>query len=347
MIKHIFFFTLLIFSTIGFIYILKPFFEPILWAVTFTVLFAPIYKYFLKLFRGRNSLSSFATIIVFLLTVMIPASLISGAVINEGTQLYEKAAKGEIDFSKSIVWIENSQPKLVGFLTKIGINIEKLKAELSSSAVTASEWIVTNIFSIGQNTIAFTALFFLMLYLLFFFLKDGSNLIDLIVRILPIGDEAERHLLSKFAEVARATVKGTLVVGIIQGTLGGIMFAILGIESAVFWGVIMIVLSILPVVGSALVWFPASIILIANGYWAKAIILFMFGALVVGLIDNLLRPILVGRDTKMPDYLILLSTLGGLALFGLSGFVIGPIIAAFFMAVWVMFEVEYNPDSVK
>ncbi len=151
-----------------------------------------------------------------------------------------------------------------------------------------------------------------MLYLLFCFLRDGDKIVELIIRVLPIGDEAERHLLSKFAEVSRATIKGTLVVGVIQGTLGGIMFALLGIESAVFWGVVMIGLSILPAVGSALVWGPAALIFLANGHWIKALILFGVGALIIGMIDNVLRPILIGRDTKMPDYLILLSTLGGL-----------------------------------
>ncbi len=176
-------------------------------------------------------------------------------------------------------------------------------------------------------------------------LKDGEKLISILIRMLPIGDDAERHLLSKFAEVSRATIKGTLVVGIIQGALGGILFALLGIESAIFWGVVMIVLSILPAIGSALVWGPAAIIFLANEQWIKALILFIVGAAFIGVIDNVLRPILVGRDTKMPDYLILLSTLGGLGLFGLSGIVFGPIIAAFFLAIWTMFEYEYHPDS--
>ena len=160
--------------------------------------------------------------------------------------------------------------------------------------------------------------------------------------MLPLGDEREHFLLSKFAEVSRATIKGTLVVGIVQGTLGGIMFAILGIQSAIFWAVVMTILSVIPAVGSALIWIPAAIYLIANGMLIKGIVLIAFGALVIGMVDNILRPMLVGRDTKMPDYLILLSTLGGLAMIGISGFVLGPIIAAFFLAIWVMFEQEYN-----
>ena len=137
--------------------------------------------------------------------------------------------------------------------------------------------------------------------------------------------------------MGRATVKGTLIVGIVQGMLGGIMFSILGIQGAVFWGAVMIFFSILPAVGSALVWAPAAVVLAVKGAWIKAVVLTLFGVLVIGLIDNILRPLLVGRDTKMPDWLILLSTLGGLGVFGLSGFVIGPIIAAMFLSVWAMF----------
>ena len=184
-----------------------------------------------------------------------------------------------------------------------------------------------------------------MLYLLFFFLRDGRKLIDLIIQIFPLDDSQERFLLSKFAEVSRATIKGTLVVGMVQGTIGGITFAMLGIQSAVFWGVVMTLLSILPAIGSALVWLPAAVYLITNGMIAEGIILIAVGALVIGMVDNILRPILVGRDTKMPDYLILLSTLGGLAMIGISGFVLGPLIAAFFLAIWSMFAKQYNSDQ--
>ena len=171
-------------------------------------------------------------------------------------------------------------------------------------------------------------------------MRDGKQLLELIVHALPLGDSRERKLFKKFAEVSRATVKGTLIIGLTQGVLGGIMFAILGIQGAVFWGVVMAILSLLPVVGTALVWMPAALVLIASGDWQKGIVLIAFGVLVIGLIDNLLRPILVGRDTKMPDYLVLLSTLGGLTVFGVSGFVIGPVIAALFQSVWTMFQQE-------
>ena len=183
-------------------------------------------------------------------------------------------------------------------------------------------------------------MFFLMVYVLYFFLRDGEVLLDTLVHALPLGDDRERELFAKFAEVSRATVKGTLVIGLVQGTLGGMIFGLLGIQGAVFWGSVMVIMSLLPVVGASLVWLPAALIMAANGDYTKAGILIVFGVVVIGLVDNLLRPILVGRDTRMPDYLVLLSTLGGLTVFGASGFVIGPVIAALFLTVWVMFAKE-------
>jgi predicted PurR-regulated permease PerM len=185
-------------------------------------------------------------------------------------------------------------------------------------------------------------MFFLMLYLLFFVLRDGDELMEQIIHALPLGDDRERALFSKFAEMARATIKGTLAVGLVQGFIGGVMFWALGIEGAVFWGVVMVLLSVLPLVGAGLIWVPAAIFMLVGGAYLKAAIIIVVGVLVIGLVDNILRPVLVGRDTKLPDYLILLSTLGGLTMFGISGFVIGPIIASLFLAIWVMFRVEYG-----
>ena len=239
------------------------------------------------------------------------------------------------------------EPLVGDYLDRFGVDVQQVMDGLSSAAVAASRFIASQALVIGQNALRITALFFLMLYLLFFFLRDGGEMVEAIIRVLPLGDERERRLFDKFSEVARATIKGTLVVGFVQGFLGGLLFWILGIAAPVFWGVIMTVLSLLPAIGSALVWLPAAIILMATGSVLKGIILIAVGTLVIGLVDNLLRPLLVGRDTKMPDFLILLSTLGGITVFGISGFVIGPIIAAFFLVVWDMFRQEYAAQDAS
>ncbi len=167
----------------------------------------------------------------------------------------------------------------------------------------------------------------------------------MLIRALPLGDERERLLFAKFAEVTRATVKGNLLIAIIQGALGGLIFWILGITGALLWGVVMAVVSLIPAVGAALVWVPTAIYLAAVGEVASALILTTFGVVVIGLADNLLRPLLVGRDTKLPDYIVLLSTLGGIVMFGVNGFVMGPLVAALFIAFWGIFIREFSDGS--
>ncbi len=182
-----------------------------------------------------------------------------------------------------------------------------------------------------------------MLYVLFFFLRDGDRITRALIRVIPMGDRRERRLIETIAQVSRATVKGTAVVASIQGALGGIMFALLGIQDAIFWGVVMAVLSLIPAFGATLVWVPAAIIMFATGAVWKGVVIVLGGTLVIGLIDNLLRPILVGAETRLPDYVVLLATLGGVSVFGLAGFIAGPLIAAVFFVVWEMFADEYGP----
>ena len=345
MIQSSFFFALLIAASLAFLAVLAPFFEPILWATTLAILFQPIQRILLSKLGDRFTLAALCTLLIILITVIVPALFISVAVAREGVALYQAIASGEIDISGPLTWAQSMWPSLMERGEGLGINLEEIKQKLSASALQGSQWVASHLFTFGQNTLRFAIMFILMLYLLFFFLRDGKQIINTIIKVLPIGDERERHLLAKFAEVTRATIKGTLVVGMVQGILGGIAFALLGIESAVFWAVVMTLLSILPAVGAAIVWLPAAIYLIANGMLLQGLFLIAFGALVIGMVDNVLRPILVGRDTKMPDYLILLSTLGGLAMIGISGFVLGPVIAAFFLAIWAMFAEEYNTNE--
>lgn len=347
MIKNAFFFSLLIAASLAFIAMLTPFFEPILWSITLAILFQPVHKRLSAHFSQRQNLAAITTLLLIVVMVIAPSLFLFTTMAQEGLRLYQALASGDIDISQAINWIQTSVPSMTAFAENLGIDIEQSKQKLSASALASGQWFVAHLLTFGQNTMRFAMYFFLMLYLLFFFLRDGEKIIRTIIDVLPIGDQRERDLLNKFAEVSKATIKGTLVVGIIQGSLGGIMFAVLGIQSAVFWGVIMTLLSILPAIGSALVWVPAALYLVANGFILKGLIMILFGSFVIGMVDNILRPILVGRDTKMPDYLILLSTLGGLAMIGISGFVLGPVIAAFFLAIWTMFARDFNPDNAR
>ena len=375
---RIFFGILLIAVTVAFIWLIQRFLQPIFWAVALAIIFYPVNQKLLKLLGERRSLAAVLSVAIIVLVVVLPVSAIIGAMANEAAGLIQRitcdAADPDcdkVDLGAVVDWAERSAPLVTETAGRLGIRpdeIRNLTAQLSDSAVAVSQYLAARAVSLGQGTIRIVIYFFLMLYLLFFFLRDADKILDGLIRALPFGDERERHLLGRFAEVSRATIRGGLVVSTVQGIIGGILFTSVGIGAPVLWAVVMALLSIVPAVGTSLVWLPTGIILIVQGLtqtpidpglaqtsiepglvqtsiepvlvW-KGIIVIAVGALVIGLVDNMLRPILVGRDTKMPDYLILLSTLGGLLAFGLAGIVIGPIIAAFFLAVWGMAEDEY------
>jgi len=340
--QNVSFIGLLTLATLAFFGLLAEFVQPVFWAATLAILFHPIFVRCMRLTKQRNSLAAVITLIVICITVIIPFWFIATAVVSEASSLYNRVQSGAVNPARVLEWARSSFPLMNDALDRLGVTPEEIKTNLSSIAVTGSQFVGSLAITAGQNAVRFTVMFFLMLYVLYFFLRDGDYLLQQIIHALPLGDDRERALFAKFAEVSRATVKGTLVIGLIQGALGGIIFSILGIDNAVFWGAVMVIMSLLPVIGAGLVWGPAALFMLANGEYLDAGILLVFGVLVIGLVDNLLRPILVGRDTRMPDYLVLLSTLGGLTVFGASGFVIGPVIAALFLTLWVMFAREFN-----
>ena len=335
---HPFFLGLLATASISFIVLLIGFWKPIFWAAVIGILFRPIQARLTKWLGGRTSFAAVLTVILIFFTVIVPALMLASAVASEAAGVYQRIQSGEIDIEGVVRWVQSLLPQAGEWASRVGVNLSELPEKLSNAAVKGSQFIASLAFSAGQNVATFILMFFLMLYMLFFILRDGDVIMQHVYRALPLPDEQERRLFSKFAEVSRATVKGTLVVGLVQGFLGGLIFAILGIQGAVFWGVVMAMLSLLPAVGAGLIWAPTAVFLLVAGDLGKGAVLIGYGVLVIGLADNLLRPVLVGRDTKMPDYLILFSTIGGLGLVGITGFVLGPIIAALFIATWEMFE---------
>ncbi len=339
--QRAFFLGLLLLVTVAFLWLIGPFFKPIFWAVVLATLFYPTFQWWERQLGGHSVLASVGTIATIVLIVIVPLLLVGLLVAAEASSVYQRLADGQMNLPMTAQGLKEMLPSLATLLERFGVSLKELQAQLSNAALGVSRFLAKNLVAFGQNALRGTALFFLMLYLLFFFLRDGAQLLDQIVGALPIGDARERQLFRKFAEVSRATIKGTIVIGLVQGGLGGLIFWILGIEAAALWGVVMTVLALLPAVGAAIVWVPAAALLIADGRLLEGVLLLVFGTLIIGLADNVLRPILVGRDTQMPDYLVLVTTLGGLALFGLSGVVIGPIIGALFLTVWEMFGQEY------
>jgi len=341
------FLLLLILVTLLFLFLLKPFFGAVFWACVIGLLFHPVHLRLLNRWGGRRNLAALSTLLLCVTLCVIPALFVILSFVQEGHALYERLQSGEIDPDKVMDKLRGSFPLIEGLLERFNIDFERVKALLTDAAVVSTRFVAQNAVQFGQGTLSFFASLALMLYLTFFLLRDGPQLVAVLVHSLPLGDEREHQLFGKFAEVTRATVKGNLVVAAVQGALGGLIFWILDIPGAVLWGVVMMLLSLIPVVGASLIWGPVAIYLLAVGDWVQGSILIAFGSLVIGLVDNVLRPILVGRDTKLPDYLVLLSTLGGFVMFGINGFVIGPLIAALFIAIWQIFADEFHAIPVR
>jgi predicted PurR-regulated permease PerM len=341
------FLALLLVVSIAFGWILLPFYGAVFWGTVLAILFEPFYRQLLLAMRGRQNLAALATVLLTLVMVIFPLTVIAAALVQEGTAVYQAIRSGRLDFGAYFQQIiEALPPWIANLLERLEIgNLLELQQRLSSAAARGSQLIATRALTIGQNTFEFLLSFGIMLYLLFFLLRDGRSLSLKIRDAIPLSAHYKRNLFDKFTTVIRATIKGNIVVAITQGTLGGLIFWVLGIPSALLWGVVMAFLSLLPAVGAALIWGPVAIYFLVTGAIWQGVTLIIFGVVVIGLVDNVLRPILVGKDTKMPDYVVLISTLGGMALFGLNGFVIGPLIAALFIAVWDLFSSTTQDSS--
>ncbi|MCP5347173.1 MAG: AI-2E family transporter [Gammaproteobacteria bacterium] len=335
-IRRTFFVFVLVAVTIAFFWLIRGFLQPIFWAVALAIVFYPAHRQLEQRLPRRPRLSAALSVIAVLLVVVLPLTGIVAAVTGEASLVYQQLRDGEYDLAGIFSNLAEYLPTLERLLDRLGIEPQRLTEQLSSAASTMSGFVANWALEFGQDTLRIAVFFFLMLYLLYFFLLDGHRILDGLVHALPLGDQRERTLLNRFVEVSRATIKGSLVIGMVQGAIGGVAFALLGIGAPVLWGVVMALLSIVPAVGPALVWFPAVVYLVLSERIVAGIVLLLIGTVIISLVDNLLRPLLVGRDTRLPDYLILLSTLGGLTAFGLAGVIIGPIIASFFLTVWEM-----------
>ncbi|MBC3350065.1 MULTISPECIES: AI-2E family transporter [Pseudomonas] len=335
---------MLILVTIAFIWILLPFYGAVFWAVILGIVFAPMQRRLqLKLGWQRN-LTSLLTLSICVVIAILPVIVISTLLVQEGAALYKSLESGELDIADYLARFRDALPPYFqNLLDRFGLgNLNGLRERIVKGAMQGSEFFATQAFSFGQGTFQFLVSFFVMIYLLFFFLRDGPELVRKVRTAVPLAEYQKRRLQLKFNRVVRATVKGNLLVAITQGALGGLIFWILGIPTVLLWAVLMAFLSLLPAVGAGLVWAPVALYFLLSGAIWQGVVLTLFGIFVIGLVDNFLRPILVGKDTKMPDYMVLVSTLGGLAVFGLNGFVIGPLIAALFMSCWALF-VESKP----
>jgi predicted PurR-regulated permease PerM len=330
---------LLIIVTIGFGWILMPYAGAVFWGVVLAILFIPLYRRLLRATGQKPNLSALLTLLSIVVMVIIPVAMISASLVQQAVGVYDKVSTGHIDFGLYFRQIIGALPQwLVGLLERFDLtSMASLQQKLTSTASQVSQFAAKYALNFASNTFDFLVSMTIMLYLLFFLLRDGHSLAGRIKTAVPLSREYKQRLFSNFTTVIRATVKGNVLVAIAQGALGGLIFWLLHVQAPMLWAVVMAFLSLLPAVGAAIVWAPVAVYFLVTGSVWQGVVLIAFGVFVIGLVDNFLRPVLVGKDTKMPDYVVLLSTVGGMALFGLNGFVIGPVVAALFIASWDLF----------
>jgi len=329
-----------------FLVMIHQFLMPLFMAGLFSAMVAPAHHWLSRRLGGRENIASILTIIGIIVLVLGPLSILVGVVVAQAIHVGQSVTP----------WIQEfvSQPtEMTRYLEKIpyydqilpyrDVILEKIGQIVGS----ISTFLIDSLSSVTKMTMQAVFGSIIMLYVMFYFLTMGDKLLMKILYFLPLHDRDEQLLLRRFTSVARATIKGTLIIGIIQGAICGLAFALAGIEGPVFWGTVMAVMSIIPAFGTAIVWVPALIILLLKGQFAGAVILGVVCGAIAGNLDNLIRPRLVGKDTEMHDLFVLFGTLGGIAMFGLLGIIIGPIVAALFITVWEIYGDafrEHLPD---
>jgi len=298
-------------------------------------LYYPLYEKLRKVLRRAN-LAAFSTLIIIVVTLILPLFIVGGLLLLESVDLLQGL---NLDAASMMTEVKRFTVRLSHhpLFSRLSIDAPTIMKTLMDGAKQLISLIMNNLKNMTQDMVAFVAEFLIMLYVLFFFLRDGEQFKAKVTALLPFEEQKKGILMEKFSQTAKATLKVTIIVGGIQGLLGGIMFLILGVKGAVTWGVIMAVASIVPGVGCSIVWVPAGIILILLGETVKGIVVLLGGAIVISGADNLLRPTLLTHDVEMHPLVIFLASLGGIVLFGLMGFVLGPIIAALFLALLDMY----------
>ena len=326
---------LLVISAVFFAMI-RYFIMVIILAAIFSALAMPVFNRFEGWSKGRKNLSAAMTMVTMVFIVVLPSAALLVMIVNQALRVS----------SIAVPWVHqqilspaifDQQLRTLPFYPELERYREEILQKLGELASAMGSMLFNAISVITYSAVTDLFLFFVFLYTMFFFLRDGKVLLANILSALPLTHADQYRLLDKFLSVTRATIKGSLVVGIVQGSLAGLALHLAGIESALFWGTIMSLISVIPVLGPPLVWVPAALYLAAIGHYPQAIGVLLFCSLVVGQIDNIIRPILVGRDTQMHELLIFFGTLGGIGLFGIFGFILGPIVAALFMTVWEMY----------
>ncbi len=331
--------------TIGLLIVLRGFLMTILVAALMSGLLYPLFTWLTQKFGGRTKSAAGVTLLITFLTIVGPLAGVVSLVVGQASSISENVRPAIERAINEPTYLDRLLRQAPGY-EYIAPYREQILTTAGDVVNSIGRFLMTSLQNTTRSTVSFLFHFVIALYTIFFLLLDGPGMLRAVLNHLPLHRDEKSQLIDRFVSVTRATLKGTIIIGVIQGVAAGVAFWIAGVPNAAFWTVVMIVMSILPLIGSALIWVPASIVLFASGHVTAAILLALYCALIVGSIDNVLRPRLVGQDTKMHDIVILFSTLGGLAVFGPLGFVIGPVLAGLFVTSWEIFGQAYSDELV-
>ncbi len=309
---------------------LLPFINVLAWAAVLVVVFYPVHRRLVERTK-RPATSAIISCLLVIFVILLPLSLITLALVRE----VSGAAQG---LQNNIsAFLDPNSPvagRIFGWLGKY-VDIEQLRNPQS-----IQEHIQQAIGAVAKRTLGLVGgalgvvvQVFFIIFTMYYLFRDGAKIVNLLPGVLPLERGQSAEIISRTREVISASVNGVLVIAAIQGALGAVAFFALGLPSALVWGVVMTFLSLIPVAGAFIVWIPAAIFLALTGHWVKAALLVAWGALVIGSVDNFLRPKLVGERTKLHELFIFFSVLGGLDVFGILGLVLGPVVLAITLAL--------------
>jgi len=327
--------------------IILPFAQPLLWAGLAAIMFQPLYRNILRRMGGRRNPAAGVSLLVIFFVVMVPALWIAALVAQQAIRLVAALQQQPVDLAALFNSVYGALPSTAqeaidrsgwADMANVQTRIQELLSE--SAGMIASQAV-----SIGSGALGFLLSFGVALYVMYFLLRDGERIGRTVLRAIPVERSIAERLAERFLGIVRATIKGTGVVALVQGALGTITLMIAGVPSALLFGVIMAIFALVPVIGSGAVWLPAGLYLLLIGDYWQGLFVLLTGFFIISSADNVLRPILVGRDTGIPDWIILITTLGGISMAGFSGIVLGPLVAGLFLASWSILREQRDEDE--
>ncbi len=339
-----FFAALLLLSVVLFFYTVRLFALPVLLAAVFASLFYPFYGHLVRFCRGRRGIAALLCCFILLLLLVVPLYIVADLVTREAVAFYHSI---EDQVQEAMAAGPDSLPNRLlrhPLVRRFRLDEVDWASAARNAASTVGSYVAAVIRGTYRGTFQVLLVLFTTLFTLFYFFRDGPRLIEKIKYLMPLSDEYEDALISRFTSVARATVKGTLLIALLQGTAAGITLWIFGVDSAILWGVVAVISAVIPLAGAWLVLFPAALIQMINGNLWRGVGIILVTVLVINQLDNLVRPRLVGQESGMHDLMVFFSTLGGIATFGPMGFIVGPVIAAFFLAMIDIYSTEFRHE---